>query len=325
MAQPSAHSPFRDGFAALWHEPALFAAELTWRWCFGLAAWGLAIISVALFLDSLKLSSGDKFLLGTLQPQLLLGAVRHIFRGSLSRFVLEQTTLLLGLTLLWAFAATAGRAATLRRLVTMFSAEEEPQSMRWEFEPIFVLNLLRAIWTLIALMAVLISLVVGTIMANNQRAAKAAFLLAFGVGLAVAFGVVLNWFFGLAPIFCVRNGVRAPEALAQSVDLSSRQAGRLFGLGLAFGMLRLVWAGTMCLAVLAPLRLAHHVAGGWITLIMAMVALVYFAGADLLYLARLAAYVALAEDDAHPAEIQEEVHPPEPVAPPAVAHIIEPA
>src|SRR5208282_2261753 len=192
--------------------------------------------------------------------QLLLGAVRHIFRGSVSRFVLEQTALLLGLTLLWAFAATAGRAATLHRLVAMFSADEEPQSMSWEFEPIFMLNLLRAMWTLIALMAVLISLVVGTIMANNQRAAKAAFLLAFGVGLAVAFGVVLNWFFGLAPIFCVRNGVRAPEALAQSVDLSSRQAGRLFGLGLAFGMLRLVWAGTMCLAVLAPLRLAHHVA-----------------------------------------------------------------
>ena len=47
-------SPFRDGFAALWHEPALLAAELTWRWCFGLSAWGLGIVSrSALFLDSL--------------------------------------------------------------------------------------------------------------------------------------------------------------------------------------------------------------------------------------------------------------------------------
>src|SRR5271167_3198829 len=85
MPQSPAHSPFRDGFAALRHEPALLAAELTWRWCFGLAAWGLAIISAALFLDSLRISPGDEFMLGTLQPQLLLGAVRHIFRGSLNR------------------------------------------------------------------------------------------------------------------------------------------------------------------------------------------------------------------------------------------------
>ena len=325
MAQPTAHSPFQDGFAALWHEPALLATELTWRWCFGLAAWSLAIISVGFFLDSLKISSGDKFLLGTLQPHLLLGAVRHIFRGSLNRFVLEQTTLLLSLTLVWAFAATAGRAATLRRLVTMFSVEEEPQSMKWEFEPIFVLSLLRAMWSLIALTAVLISLAVGIIMAHSQRAGLAAFWLVFGIGLSSAFGVVLNWFFGLAPLFCIRNSVRAPEALSQAVDFSTRQAGRLFGLGLAFGMLRLVWAGTMCLAVLAPLRLAHHIARGWIALIMAIVALVYFAGADLLYLARLGAYVALAEDDARPAEMPEEVRPAEPLAPPNITHIIEPA
>ncbi len=68
MPQPSAHSPLQDGFAALWHEPVLFAAELVWRWCFGLAAWSLAIISAVWFLDSLKISPGDELLLGTLQP-----------------------------------------------------------------------------------------------------------------------------------------------------------------------------------------------------------------------------------------------------------------
>ncbi len=158
MPKSSAHSPFRDGFAALRHEPALFAAELAWRWCFGLAAWGLTIISAILFLDSLKISHSDEFLLGSLQPRLLDVALRHIFRGSLDRLLLEQAVLVLGLILLWAFAATAGRAATLRRLVAMFSTEEEPQVMRWEFEPIFMLNLLRAMWSLIALAAVLISL-----------------------------------------------------------------------------------------------------------------------------------------------------------------------
>src|SRR5664280_3179428 len=129
MSQPSSHSsPFQDGFAALWHEPALLATELAWRWCFGFSACALAIISDAWFLDSLKVSPADEFLLGTFQPQLLSGAFQHILRGSLTRLVLEQAVLLLGVTLLWCLAATAGRAATLRRLVAMFSADDEPVS-----------------------------------------------------------------------------------------------------------------------------------------------------------------------------------------------------
>jgi hypothetical protein len=322
MAHP-AHSPFHDGFAALWHEPALFAAELTWRWCFGLAAWGLAIISAALFLDSLKISSGDQFLLGTLQPRLLSEALRHIFRGSFNRFLWEQTLLLVGLTVLWALAATAGRAATLRRLVAMFGVEGELPSMGWGFRPIFVLNLLRAMWMLIAVAAMLVSLVGGIMLAHNQRAGKAALVLSFGIGLSWAFGVILNWFFGLAPLFCVCNRVAASEALAQSVDFFSRQAGRLFGLGFVFALLRLVWAGTMFFVVFAPIRLAHHVARGWIALMMATVAMVYFAGADLLYLARLGAYVSLAEDHSRPDETPE-VSPAEPPTVPEVVPVAEP-
>ena len=325
MSQRPAHSPFQDGFAALWHEPALLAAELTWRWCFGLSAWILAIVSAALFLDSIKISPRDELLLGTLQPQLLQGAVRHIFRGTLTRFVLEQAILLLGLMLLWALAATAGRAATLRRLVAMFSIDEEPEVMRWEFEPIFVLNLLRVMWSVIALSAMLISLVAGVIMANNKHVFLAGCFLAFGIGLAWVFGVMLNWYFGLAPLFCIRNRVGAPDALAQSVNFSSRQIGRLFGLGIGFLALRVVWAGTMFFAVLAPLQLIHHIARGWIGLIMAIVALIYFAGADLLYLARLGAYVSLAEDDSHPAETPEQTIPAEPLSPPDIAPVVEPA
>ena len=309
MPQTPAHSPFQDGFAALWHDPLLLAGELTWRWCFGLAAWGISVISAAWFLGSLKISPRDDFLLSALDLPLLQEVVQHIFRGSLNRFVWEQAVLITGLVLLWSFAATAGRAATLRRLLGMFSSDEEPQTIRWEFKPIFVLNLLRVMWTLIALAAVTISLVAGVLMAGQHRALGAAFFLAFGIGLAWVFGVVLNWFFRLAPLFCVRNTVGAAEAMAQSADFCSRQAGRLFGLGLGFLMLRLVWAVTMFFTLPAPLRLVHHLAPGWIALIMAALILVYFAGADLLYLARLGAYVALAEDDSHPAEPEPAVEP----------------
>src|ERR1019366_3492694 len=104
MSHPGSDgSPFKDGFAAVWHEPALLAAELTWRWCFGFSAWALVIISGGLFLDSIKISRADEFLLGTFQPQLLSGVFQRIFRGSLTRFVLEQSVLLLGVTLSWCF------------------------------------------------------------------------------------------------------------------------------------------------------------------------------------------------------------------------------
>jgi hypothetical protein len=292
-------SPFRDGFAALRHEPALLAAELTWRWCFGLSAWGLGIIAIALFLDSLKIAPVDAFLLRTLQPQLLENALRHIFRGSLSRFVLEQTALLLGVMVLWSLAATAGRAATLRRLVAMFSTHEEPQFMEWKFVPIFLLQLLRVMWTMIAAAVGLGLFLYGAVVAQNGHPMRAVLALSGGLGVPVL-AVVLNWFFGVAPLFCIRNGADAMEALEQAVDFAARQAGRLSLLGVGFLALRLVWAGTMWLAFLSPLSWIGHIGGRWTMLLMAVVALTYFAGADLLYLARLGGYVSLAEDDSHP-------------------------
>ncbi len=314
-------SPFRDGFAALRHEPALLAAELTWRWCFGLSAWGLGIISLALFLDGVKVAPVDQFLLRTLQPQLLQNALQHIFRGSLLRFVLEQTILLLGVTILWSLAATAGRAATLRRLVAMFSTEEEPLSMEWQFAPIFLLQLLRVVWSVIALATGFGLLCYGLVMSQDGRPIRAA--LALASGLAVPFlGIVLNWFFAVAPLFCIRNGADAREALEQAVDFAGRHAGRLLLLAVGFLALRLVWVGTMWLAFLSPLSWISEIGGRWTLLLMAGVALVYFAGADLLYLARLAGYVSLAEDDSRPAPTTEPAMPPAANQPPDIQPLV---
>jgi hypothetical protein len=309
MSQSSnSPSPFRDGFAALRHEPALLAAELTWRWCFGLSAWGLGIISIALFLDGLTVAPVDAFLLRTLQPQLQENALRHIFRGSLSRFVLEQTVLLLGVIVLWSLAATAGRAATLRRLVAMFSTEEEPQSMEWEFAPIFLLQLLRVMWTTIAVAVAFGLVLFSSILAQDGHSIRAA--LALSAGLGVPFlGIVLNWFFGIAPLFCIRNGADAMGSLEEAVDFAGRHAGRLFLLAIGFLALRLVWIGTMWLAFLSPMSWISQIGGRATMLLMAVVALVYFAGADLLYLARLGGYVSLAEDGSRPVLSEPKVLP----------------
>jgi hypothetical protein len=296
-------TPFRDGFASLWHDPALLAAELTWRWCFGLAAWGLLIASIAFFLNSLTVSRADELFLRSFQPQLLSKVLHDIFRGSLSRFVVEQSVVILAMTLLWSLAATTGRTATLHRLVFMFrgNTAEETATMEWNFASVFVLQWLRIMWSLIAAAVSGVLFCYGIVMASSGYALRAAFALSFGFAMACFVGVVLNWFFGIAPLFCIGRRTSAVDAFDESVAFTSRHGGRLILLAFAFLALKLIWAATMGAAILLSLNWLSLIGWGWTALVMAVVALVYFAGADLLYMARLGAYVSLAEDDAIPA------------------------
>jgi hypothetical protein len=316
MSRAGASSPFRDGFAALLHEPALLAAELTWRWCFGVSMLALAIFSTGVFLDSVKVSKLDQLLLGTFQPQLLAAALRHIFRGSLARFLLQQAILIVGVTLLWSFASAVGRAATLRRMVAMFGSEEDPQPTPWHFGSIFLLHLLRAMWTQIAFAIAAFLLIYGGAMAELQRPFVAALALSFGVGFVSFAGFLLNWYLGVAPLFTIRNGVRAKEAVEQAIEFAGRHSSRLFLLGLGFFVMRLMWAAIMGSLFLAPLNLADAIGGRWVALMMALVMLLYFVGADAMALARWGAYVSLAEEDSHPAPQPEPEMPP-----PALASI----
>lgn len=309
MRQPG-HSPFQEGFAVLRDEPLLLPAELTWRWCFAIAAWLLAIGATALFLDSLNVSALDRFLLGTAQPALEQSALNHIFRGALLRVVWIKFIVLGGLTLMWSFAAALGRAASLRSIVARFDSDDRRERTSWQFRPMFQLHLLRALWSWIAIACFISAILLGAAM-QAQHAARAAFFYVFGVALSIIFGVILNWICGLAPLFCIRDGVNAREAMSITLDFCSRKGGSLFGLSLAFLALRLVWAGSMFFLVLAPTGLGKHVAIGWVLLMMFGLILVYLAGADALYLARLGACAALVEIDAQPVSDRSPVYDPQ--------------
>jgi len=315
MVAGASRSPFQEGFTALRDEPLLFAAEIAWRWLFGLVAWLLVLGAIAFFLDSIRVSDLDLLLFGSLQPSLEKAALLHVFQGTLLRLVWMKLIVLAGLTMLWAFAAAAGRAATLRNIVALCGGEDRDEEAGWQFRPMLQLHLLRALWTWIAVGCFAASYLLGNVMMQNGRAMRGAFFYVFGVTLSVVFGVMLNWLFGLAPLFCIRNQVNARDAIAMTLDFCTRQGGRVFGLSLAFLALRVVWAGSMFFLVLAPTNLGKHVAVGWVLVMMFALLLVYFAGAEALYLARLGAYAMLAEIDARPAlapttpPIEPEVYP----------------
>jgi hypothetical protein len=305
-------SPFQEGFSALRDELLLLPAELTWRWCFAVAAWLLALGTTALFLDSLNVSALDRFLLGTAQPMLERSAFNHIFHGALLRAIWIKVIVLAGLTIMWSSAAALGRAASLRGIIALLGGDNRAECSGWQFRPMFQLHLLRALWTWIGIACLIASFLLGTAMVQQQHAARAAFFYVFGVALSIVFGVILNWIFGLVPLFCIRNHANARDAMSLTLDFCSRQGGRLFGLSLAFLALRVVWAGSMFLLVLAPISIGKHVAIGWVLLMMFALLLVYFAGADALYLARLGAYAALVEIDAQATPAPESLPAPTP-------------
>ena len=209
MLQPGySRSPFQEGFAALREEPLLFAAELTWRWCFAIAAWLIVLLAAALFLDSLKLSQVDRFLLSTTQPALAGSALSHILSGALLRYLWIKFFVLLGITVMWAFAAAVGRAASLRSLVSLTGGDDCDEDVGWQFRAMLQLHLLRALWIWIAIGCFFASLLIGHEMMQSGRAARGAFFYVFGVAFSLVFGVMLNWIFSLAPLFCIRNQVR---------------------------------------------------------------------------------------------------------------------
>ena len=274
-----------------------------WRWCFALAAWLLALGAAALFLDSLNVSALDRLLLGTAQPSFQRSVLNHIFHSALLRAVWIKFVVLAGLTLMWSFAAAIGRAASLRGLVALSGGGDRVATAGWQFRPMFQLHLLRALWMWISIGCLFASFLLGTAMVQQQRPARAAFFYVFGAALSIVFGVILSWLFGLAPLFCIRNQANARDAMSLTLEFCSCRGGRLFGLSLGFLALRAVWAGSMFFLVLAPTSLGTHVAIGWILLMMLTLLLIYLAGADALYVARLGAYVALAEIEGQPAPI----------------------
>ncbi len=293
-------SPFQEGFSALREEPLLLVAELAWRWCFALAAWLIALFAAAMFLDSLPVSSLDRFLIGTLNPVLERSALNHVFHGALLRYLWIKFIVLAGLTILWAFAAAVGRAASLRNLVALSGGEDRDEDAGWQFRPMLQLHLLRALWTWTALGCLAASFLLGITMQNQQRPFRAAFFYVFGVALSLVFGVMLNWIFGLAPLFCIRNQANARDALSLTLDFCTRQGGRLFGLDAGIPGLANRLGRRDVLPRARTHRFGKHVAIGWVLLMMGVLFLIYLAGADALYLARLGAYAALADIDAHP-------------------------
>ncbi|HEX8815211.1 MAG TPA: hypothetical protein VF753_06910 [Terriglobales bacterium] len=301
----SAASPTMEGFRVMFARPAFGLAEITWRWCFGLAAWLLGLLSVAVFLDTVTVSRVDSLLLKSKQPALVAHALSDISRGSGARLVFGFAVLGIALAVLWMVTAALGRAATVKALVGHFrsvaTADGTRATPRCRMQSMVGLHFFRAMAFLAALVACFAPFAV--MRASGAGLDDGSVMLAgFAGTLLIGWAWSgVNWFLSLAAVFVVCRGGDTFGAMGAAIDLCRERPGSVFAIGTWFGLSHVgAFAVATFLAMFAMgLFGALPIGVGLIALLL--VTLFYFAVADFLYIGRLAAYVALIEMPEMPA------------------------
>jgi hypothetical protein len=285
----------RSGFSAIARAPALALAEIAWRWTYGLAA--LAILAWAFFrfLNSIAVTDTDLLLLNSMVPVLMAEAMQHIFAGAGAKLAKLAAILLPSLLLLWIPAATAGRAATLRALL--------PNDARG-WRALLGLHVLRAgLWLLTNLA------LVGALLLAGYAAVwlgtpddPSLFLLVF-LGLALLISLISStvwWYLALAPLLAWADGLNTFAAVVAAQRFARRNSGVVSGVSLLFGVLRFIAMLAVTVLSLMALPFVDGPARAVAVTALIVFTLGYFAAADALYIARLAAYLAVLQDERLP-------------------------
>jgi hypothetical protein len=305
-------SPTLEGFQTIFRLPLIGLAEISWRWSFGLAAAAGLLFALREYLATLPVTAGEILLLRTRQPTLILQALARIFHGSVPRAAAAIVLLVLALSVAWIVVASVGRAATLRSLLEyardpdrgrsfdspdLNFVREKPIAPTWSLASIFVLNSLRGATMLAGGVALIGAVLIGQATSSPDDPSPGSAVLIFWI-LAVAIGAVclmLNWYLSLAAIFVVRDSESAFGALVKATDLCRARAGSMTAAGIWFGIAHTVVFLVACSAAALPLGFAEILPAGMVFGGLLLVALLYFAAVDYLYVGRQAAYVFMIE------------------------------
>ncbi len=301
-------SPTAEGFRATLRRPSFTFAEITWRWVFGATAISLFFFGLFEYLNTLPVTNGELLFLRSGQPFFIVQAISHILRGNLARVV--ASLLLAGslMSLVWMFAASVGRAVTVRALNFYFrdmarrltgkednDSESSADSPTSNFMALLRLSFLRVVLGL----ALILGLIAADIIAGFTSTPKDPQPgLAFFVFLPIAALVLLvawamNWLLSLAGVFAARNGDSAIEAIASSVTLCRERSGAVFAVSAWTGMAHVVAFVSATTVASTALGLVQLLPGRFVVLALALVTIAYFAVADWLYMARLGGYVCI--------------------------------
>lgn len=284
------------GFSATFKRPALFAAEVAWRWAFTAAAWLLIAYGVLLFLNSVPVSDADMFGLSGVIPSRIAPAMVHILAGSGPKMVRLAIALLIGISFLSWIAYSLGRTAVLRSLL--------PESNSGRMDLIFRLNLLRTVCLIFVMLAYAgcVFLIAQSSTAQDQTRTISGdrdYSLLF-----IALALALTWLWRrinarltLANVFALRSGVGVMDSILRATDISLRRFRQFAWIGMVFGFLKLVvtvaafFGVLMVFSMFAPFSTAL----AWLAVIGVL--MVYSALANFFSVGTLAAQVRVIEWD----------------------------
>ncbi len=251
-----------------------------------MAAWTLVLLVVRRVLATVDVTQAELLIARHSDLFLIADACARILYQVLPRLARESLVVVPAIAVLWIVAATLGRGLTLQAMPAA-----APGARPTRFGQLALLNTMRCLFTLVTGVALFGGLLLAgmTIPVTNLAALVSVTIL---LVTAVSFcWSVVNWFLALAPIWIVHGGGSAGRAIVQAVELSRRMAREYSLVGFWFGVFRGV---AFVIAFVAALLAAEATPAAAIAGCVA-IALMYFAAADFLYIARLAAYVELEE------------------------------
>jgi hypothetical protein len=296
-------SPTLEGFRAAFRRPSLTLAEIMWRWTAGGTAAALFVFGLFEYFDTLPVTNGELLFLRTRHPYLVGEAIAHILRGSLNRAVRAGLLAALMLAVLWIFAASVGRIATVRALLDYFrrdvasNVSTDHVHSNIALPALLRLNFLRVVVAVAAIFGFIgAAILAGYASPDADPRPGLAFLLFLPLaGLICWVWWALNWLLSLAGMFAVRESEDAVGAIIAAVGFCRERTAAVFAVSTWTGLAHLVaFVGATTVASM-PLGLAGLVPWRLVVAVVLLVTLAYFAFADWLYTARLAGYVSLAE------------------------------
>jgi hypothetical protein len=292
MSKPP--NPITQGLRAVTRDPAIFLVEILWRWSFALLACLLVAGVGLMLLGPLHVGKAWDSAWGSRDPQRMGQLLVAIVLLLGVKLIIAAIAVPLAIALLWGILSALGRFVTVKRLRFGLT------SLR--FRTVFALQLLRGLVSWFALVLLFATTIGEALIATRgtQPDLVLYYLMVMpSVVLIGASWLIVNWYLSLAAIFG-REGQSFRGAFREARQTVRRQRSDFAGTGFVFLLFRtviLLIAVTIC-------GLTSGMAGtapqSYFVLLV-VVSLAYFAVADFFYMARMAAYLALAAAHVDPA------------------------
>jgi hypothetical protein len=283
MTQPP--NPITQGLRAIRRDPAVFLLEILWRWSFAAVAVLIVFFAGTILLDKRHvdavtqgLQTKDARLIGI---ALLSGALLLGMKAIVAMIVVP-----LVIALVWTFFVSPARRITARRLRA---------AAPLRFGAMLMLQFVRAFSTWIAYVLLIGGVALAIYFATSGPRYDPVIFYAVGSPIVVLIALlwlVLNWYLSVAAIFG-REGQSFPGAFRQARSIVRAQRSDFAGTGFIFLLLRLVLLA-LVIAICGLTSSMQASAPENYALLVIIVALIYFAISDVLYVWRMATYVALA-------------------------------